>query len=168
MTDNELYVYIWLLEGRVIYIGKGTGDRYKSFKARRSKILMDFIKGRENEIKASILVGGMCEEDALLVEQGLKNAFENLDQRVLDFEHNMSIRKSSQRKGLDAMPMVNGKRVSAKTGGNFGVPPIPCPEFESYYKRVKAGELGVNQAIKELHIGVSKWYRLCEYKERAN
>jgi len=72
-----------------------------------------------------------------------------------------------QREGLDAMPMVNGKRVSAKTGGNFGVAPTPCPEFDNYYQRVKAGELGVNQAIKELHIGVSKWYRLCEYKERS-
>lgn len=70
--------------------------------------------------------------------------------------------KQRQREGLDAMPVVDGKRISKKTGNPYGRPQKPCPMFEIYHKSVELGEMTVAQAVSRLNISRSKWYRLCE------
>jgi DNA invertase Pin-like site-specific DNA recombinase len=68
--------------------------------------------------------------------------------------------KQRQREGINAMPVVDGKRVSLKTGNPCGRPKVECPMFEKYRLLVERGEMTINQAIKELNISRSKWYRL--------
>lgn len=63
-----------------------------------------------------------------------------------------------QREGINAMPMVDGRRVSAKTGRGFGRESIPTPEFEKFLEKAKSGEMSVAKCCKELGISRATWY----------
>lgn len=65
-----------------------------------------------------------------------------------------------QREGIDAMPVIDGKRVSVKTGRSYGRKAIHVAEYEKYAEMVAAGELTVTEACDTLGISRSKWYRL--------
>lgn len=65
-----------------------------------------------------------------------------------------------QREGLEAMPVVNGKKVSAKTGRPIGNQEIEVPEFPKFFEKTKKGEMSVVECCNELGISRSKWYRL--------
>lgn len=65
-----------------------------------------------------------------------------------------------QREGIDAMPVVDGKRVSAKTGASYGRKATPVAEYEKYAEMVAAGRMTVTEACSMLDISRSKWYRL--------
>ncbi len=67
-----------------------------------------------------------------------------------------------QKEGIAAMPIVNGKRVSAKTGKPMGNQTLEVPEFNSYYEKVQNAELTVVDACKLLGVSRSKWYSLCK------
>lgn len=72
--------------------------------------------------------------------------------------------KTRQREGIDAMPIVDGKRVSAKPGkegSGFGPEPIDIPNFREYYDRRQRGEITATQCCKELGISRKTWYRRC-------
>lgn len=65
-----------------------------------------------------------------------------------------------QREGIDAMPVVDGKRVSLKTGRTYGRKVTPVIEYEWYAERVASGDMTVTDACGALGISRSKWYRL--------
>lgn len=65
-----------------------------------------------------------------------------------------------QREGIDAMPVVNGVRVSGKNGRTYGRRAEPVDGFEEAVKRVRSGEESVSEACKRLGISRSKWYRM--------
>ena len=65
-----------------------------------------------------------------------------------------------QREGIDAMPIIDGKRVSAKTGRETGRPKKEIPDFQKILKKQKDGEISVTQGCAILGIGRSKWYEL--------
>lgn len=65
-----------------------------------------------------------------------------------------------QREGIDAMPIVDGKRVSLKTGTSYGRKATPVAEYERYAAAVAAGKMTVTEACGILDISRSKWYRL--------
>lgn len=65
-----------------------------------------------------------------------------------------------QKEGLAAMPVVNGKKVSAKTGRPIGNQEIEVPEFPKFFEKTKKGEMSVVESCTELGISRSKWYRL--------
>lgn len=67
---------------------------------------------------------------------------------------------SRQRMGIDAMPVVNGKHISRKTGSGFGVEPYEVPGFEEAYERVRCGLSRAEDEWVSLGICKSKWYRL--------
>lgn len=67
--------------------------------------------------------------------------------------------KRRQREGLDAMPVVNGKKVSTKTGNPIGRPK-QILNFEKIIKKQKDGLITVTDACKELGISRTQWYRL--------
>ena len=71
--------------------------------------------------------------------------------------------KERQKQGIDAMPIVNGKRVSARTGKGFGRQGlnIPKEEFQKLREKQKDGHLTVNECCEILDISRSKWYGLC-------
>ena len=66
---------------------------------------------------------------------------------------------SRQRQGIDAMEIVKGKHISAKTGSGFGVDPYEVPGFEEAYARVRSGESDAQTEWERLGICKSKWYR---------
>lgn len=70
--------------------------------------------------------------------------------------------KERQRQGIEAMPIVNGKRVSARTGRGFGREYMSVPGFAELKAKTESGEISVNRAIGLLKISRSKWYSLCK------
>ena len=67
-----------------------------------------------------------------------------------------------QREGIDAMPVINGKKTSIKTGRPMGNPGKDLSEFEKFFKKVKKGELSVSEGCRQLGISRTHWYRLCK------
>lgn len=68
--------------------------------------------------------------------------------------------KTRQAEGIAAMPVVNGKKVSKKTGRGFGRAQ-KCPEnFAEVYKRQQSGELSVKEAMSLVGVGRTRWYEL--------
>lgn len=65
-----------------------------------------------------------------------------------------------QREGIDAMPVIDGKRVSAKTGREIGRPTKEISDFQKILQKQKDGEITVKQGCSILGIGRSKWYEL--------
>lgn len=68
--------------------------------------------------------------------------------------------KQRQAEGIAAMPLVDGKRVSSKTGKGFGRPKaeIDLAEFEKFAQKQKDGEMTVDDCCRELGISRSTWY----------
>ena len=61
--------------------------------------------------------------------------------------------------GIAAMPVVNGKRVSTKTGNEYGRPTIKINDgFEKFLKKQKDGELSVRECCEQLGISRATWY----------
>ena len=61
--------------------------------------------------------------------------------------------------GIAAMPVVNGKKVSLKTGREYGRPSIETDgEFEKFLEKQKRGEISVKDCCKALNISRSTWY----------
>jgi len=72
-----------------------------------------------------------------------------------------------QREGIDAMEVVKGKHISAKTGSGFGVDPYEVPGFEEAYARVLSGESDARTEWERLGICKSKWYRTVKLHNAA-
>jgi DNA invertase Pin-like site-specific DNA recombinase len=67
--------------------------------------------------------------------------------------------KTRQREGIEAMPVVNGKRYSPKRGRAYGRPTVEVGEdFEKFLKKQKDGLMTVEECCKILGIGRSTWY----------
>ena len=61
--------------------------------------------------------------------------------------------------GILAMPIVNGKRVSTKTGNEYGRPSIKIDKsFEKFLKKQKDGEMSVSECCEQLGISRATWY----------
>jgi DNA invertase Pin-like site-specific DNA recombinase len=67
-----------------------------------------------------------------------------------------------QMEGLAAMPVVDGKKVSAKTGRPIGNPGKQVDGFEKYFAKNKKGEMTAVECSRELGISRTQWYRLCK------
>lgn len=70
-----------------------------------------------------------------------------------------------QREGIDAMPVVNGVRVSVRSGKTYGRKKEEVPGFEEERKAVSDGKRSVGEACRRLGISRSKWYRMNERSE---
>ncbi|MBQ6906227.1 MAG: recombinase family protein [Clostridia bacterium] len=68
--------------------------------------------------------------------------------------------KKRQSEGIASMPIVNGRRVSAKTGRGFGRE-RKCPDnFEEVYNRQQSGEVSMKEALQLVGVGRTRWYEL--------
>ncbi len=64
-----------------------------------------------------------------------------------------------QREGIAAMQIVNGKKVSAKTGRTYGRQVMVADvDFEKFLKKQKEGLITVNECCKQLGISRATWY----------
>lgn len=74
--------------------------------------------------------------------------------------------------GIAAMPIVNGKRVSTKTGNAYGRPSIEIEDdvLDILYRQQQSGEITVKECCDELGISRATWYNITsvernKYKE---
>jgi DNA invertase Pin-like site-specific DNA recombinase len=64
-----------------------------------------------------------------------------------------------QREGIDAMPVVDGKKFSTKKGCVYGRKPVDLgDDFEKFLQKQKDGLMTVNECCEALGIGRSTWY----------
>ena len=63
-----------------------------------------------------------------------------------------------QREGIDAMQVVDGKKISAKTGRAYGRQTLDIPLFTELYNQVSADTLSVSAACSALGISRGTWY----------
>lgn len=70
--------------------------------------------------------------------------------------------KQRQAEGIAAMPVVDGRKVSAKTGRGFGrvKMDVDMKRVENLAEKQKGGHMTVNDCCRELGISRSKWYNL--------
>lgn len=74
--------------------------------------------------------------------------------------------RKRQRQGIDVMQVVDGKRVSAKTGRPTGRPNAVYPEqWEQVYKQWKGGEITANKAMELLDLKRTTFYKLVKQYE---
>ena len=80
---------------------------------------------------------------------------------VLSSVAEQEVRKIDKRReaGIAAMPVVNGKKVSLKTGRTYGRQPLEIDDaFERYFEMQKRGEISVKECCEALKISRSTWY----------
>lgn len=63
-----------------------------------------------------------------------------------------------QREGIDAMQIIDGKKVSRKTGNPYGRQTREIPDFEKFLQKQKDGEMTVDECCVVLGISRSLWY----------
>ncbi len=67
--------------------------------------------------------------------------------------------KRRQAEGIAAMPIVDGKRVSSKSGRGFGRPKeIETVEIEKFLELQKEGKMSVTECCRQLGISRQSWY----------
>ena len=78
--------------------------------------------------------------------------------------------KQRQAEGIAAMPIIDGKRVSARTGRSFGrqEKQVDEQQFESLLEQQQKGEITVKECCKQLGIGKSTWYERAERYANKN
>lgn len=159
--ERKCYVYAWFyktIEGEwePFYVGIGTGKRFQQ-KRGRSKTFNDFIS--IHECKAMILVNHLTYAVAREVEVRLKAGFIEHSGWIMDAEDNKEERDKRRQEGIAAMPVVDGRKVSAKTGRGFG---RPRKEVEA----VRLPGETVLEACRRLGISKRTWYRLVREEQR--
>ena len=75
--------------------------------------------------------------------------------------------KNRQAQGYAVMPVVNGKKVSLKTGKSVGRPNAEYPEsWETVYNTWKSGEITAITAMKQLELTKTTFYKLVKLYEK--
>lgn len=79
---------------------------------------------------------------------------------VAEQERNKINQRSAE--GIAAMPVVNGRKVSARTGRGFGRPraEVDRVELDALVRKQRAGEATVKECCERLGIGRTTWYEL--------
>ena len=77
-------------------------------------------------------------------------------------EEEVTKREMRQKEGIAAMPVVEGKKVSLKTGRPMGNPGKDLSEFPKFLEKTKKGDLSVAESCRQLGISRTHWYRLCK------
>jgi hypothetical protein len=99
-TEKRYYVYQWYVKGtrEVFYVGKGTGNRYRTRK-------------RENVFFTRMLETHDCESEIIADNLDEKTAFE-LEKVVISFYKKTNCRLTNVTDGGENPPRIYGKRPS--------------------------------------------------------
>lgn len=77
--------------------------------------------------------------------------------------------RKRQRQGINVMPVVDGKKVSLRTGKATGRPAAEYPaEWEKYYKQWKDGDITATKSMEELNLTRTTFYKLVKRFEAGN
>lgn len=91
------------------------------------------------------------------VQDMINNVLVEVLGAIAEQERNKILKRQSE--GIAAMPTVNGKRVSAKTGRGFGRERMEIPGFEKILEKQKEGIMSITECCKALGISRSTWYK---------
>ena len=117
---------------------------------------------------ADIVVLDMPLLDTRQYKDLLGNFISDLILTVLGYvaQQETDFRKQRQDEGILAMPIVNGKRVSKKTGRPTGRPNAEYPgNFKIEYEKWKAGEQNANKTMEQLGLKRTTFYKLVKMYE---
>lgn len=94
-------------------------------------------------------------------QEWIADMINNMLIEVLTSIAEQEVRKIDARRaeGIAAMPIVNGKKVSSKTGRAYGRPSLVREdEFEKFLEKQKEGLMTVNECCEQLGISRRTWY----------
>lgn len=92
-------------------------------------------------------------------QEWIADMINNMLIEVLTTIAEQEVKKTDRRRaeGIAAMPIVDGKKVSTKTGRAYGRPTLDV-DFENFLEKTKKGELTVTECCKALNISRRTWY----------
>lgn len=94
-------------------------------------------------------------------QEWIADMINNMLIEVLATMAEQEVKKIDRRRaeGIAAMPIINGKKVSTKTGRNYGRPSVEvADDFEKFLEKQKRGEISVKDCCNHLKISRSTWY----------
>ena len=94
-------------------------------------------------------------------QEWIAEMINNMLIEVLATMAEQEVKKIDKRRaeGIAAMPIINGKKVSLKTGRTYGRPQADLnDDFEKFLEKQKKGEISVVDCCKALKISRSTWY----------
>lgn len=94
-------------------------------------------------------------------QEWIGDMINNMLIEVLTTIADQEVKKIDKRReaGIAAMPIINGKKVSLKTGRVYGRQPLAIDDdFEKFLKKQKEGEMTITDCCKELGISRGTWY----------
>lgn len=128
--------------------------------------IMEQWKHITQGLKADIKVLDMPLLDTTKSEESLDSRFvADLVLQILSYVANKErdSARSRQRQGIDIMPIVNGKRISIKTGRPVGRPTAEYPtQWDSVYAEWKKGLITAKRAMKLLELKPNTFYKLAK------
>lgn len=77
---------------------------------------------------------------------------------------------SRQREGIDAMVVVDGKKISAKTGRAYGRQRVDVEDdvLDMLYRQQQSGKITVRECCEELGISRATWYNLTDVARKVS
>ena len=94
-------------------------------------------------------------------QEWIADMINNMLIEVLTSIAEQEVKKIDKRRaeGIAAMPIVNGKRVSTKTGRTYGRQPVRLTDdFQKFLKKQKDGKMTVKECCEQLGISRATWY----------
>ena len=94
-------------------------------------------------------------------QEWIADMINNMLIEVLTTIAEQEVKKIDRRRaeGIAAMPVVDGKKVSTKTGRAYGRPVVAIDaDFEKFLKKQKDGSMTVSECCEELGISRATWY----------
>ena len=156
------YVYVWYERNSErsfspFYVGMGTGKRAYN-RNNRSKTLKKYISNRKFYV--SIIAAHESDIVVREIEKKVKSEFRKLGFRLIDAEDSPEERKRRQAEGIASMPVIDGRRISSKTGRGFGRPKcnIDPDLIREYRDKRRRGEVTLAECCEAAGVGKSTWY----------
>lgn len=120
-------------------------------------------------LKANIKVLDMPLLDTSITNDSLDNRFiADLTLQILSYvaEKERQNIKTRQKEGIAAMPIINGKKVSSKTGKASGRPSAEFPqEWVAYYTEWKQGKITAKKCMDDMNLKRTTFYKLVKIHE---
>lgn len=94
-------------------------------------------------------------------QEWIADMINNMLIEVLTTIAEQEVKKIDRRRaeGIAAMPVINGKKVSTKTGRAYGRPAsVVEADFQKFLEKQKEGIMSVTECCKELGISRATWY----------
>ena len=98
-------------------------------------------------------------------QEWIADMINNMLIEVLTTIAEQEVKKIDRRRaeGIAAMPIVDGKKVSLKTGRAYGRQPLAIDDdFEKFFEKQKRGEMSVKECCEALNISRGTWYNRVE------